>query len=50
MQPEPDERELLEGLELDAPLVGILMGSQSDAEVMDEAAKELDDAGHQPTR
>jgi 5-(carboxyamino)imidazole ribonucleotide mutase len=29
----------------DQPLVGILMGSQSDAHVMDEAAKELDALG-----
>ncbi len=29
----------------DQPLVGILMGSQSDAEVMDEAVKELESRG-----
>jgi 5-(carboxyamino)imidazole ribonucleotide mutase len=29
----------------DQPLVGILMGSQSDAQVMDEAVKELEDRG-----
>ncbi len=45
MQPEPDVRALLEDLELDAPLVGILMGSQSDMDVMQEAADELAERG-----
>ncbi len=29
----------------DSPLVGILMGSESDSEIMDQAAKELDSLG-----
>ena len=33
------------GLEVDAPLVGIIMGSKSDMEVMQKAAGELDDRG-----
>ena len=32
-------------LEVDAPLVGIVMGSKSDMEAMKSAAKELDDRG-----
>jgi 5-(carboxyamino)imidazole ribonucleotide mutase len=32
-------------LEVDAPLVGIVMGSKSDMETMQKAAKELDDRG-----
>ena len=35
----------LEELETDAPLVGIVMGSQSDMDVMQSAAKELDARG-----
>ena len=35
----------LEGLEVDAPLVGIIMGSKSDMPVMEKAAKELTDRG-----
>jgi 5-(carboxyamino)imidazole ribonucleotide mutase len=35
----------LEGLEVDAPLVGIVMGSKSDMPVMEKAAKELNDRG-----
>jgi 5-(carboxyamino)imidazole ribonucleotide mutase len=35
----------LEGLELDAPLVGIIMGSKSDMDTMEGAAKVLRDAG-----
>jgi 5-(carboxyamino)imidazole ribonucleotide mutase len=34
-----------EGIEVDAPLVGIVMGSKSDMEAMKSAAKELDDRG-----
>lgn len=33
------------GLEVDAPLVGIVMGSQSDMDKMQAAAKELDERG-----
>ena len=32
-------------LEVDAPLVGIVMGSKSDMDLMQKAAKELDDRG-----
>src|SRR5215217_9470463 len=35
----------LEGLEVDAPRVGIVMGSKSDMPAMEKAAKELTDRG-----
>jgi len=35
----------LAGMEVDAPLVGIVMGSKSDLPVMEGAAKELDERG-----
>jgi 5-(carboxyamino)imidazole ribonucleotide mutase len=35
----------LEGLEVDAPQVGIVMGSKSDMETMQKAAKELEERG-----
>ena len=35
----------LEGLEVDAPVVGIVMGSKSDMPIMEKAAKELTDRG-----
>jgi phosphoribosylaminoimidazole carboxylase PurE protein len=34
-----------EGLEVDAPLVGIVMGSKSDMPAMEAASKELDERG-----
>ena len=34
-----------EGLEVDAPRVGIVMGSKSDMEEMEKAAEELDERG-----
>jgi phosphoribosylaminoimidazole carboxylase PurE protein len=41
----------LEGLEVEAPLVGIIMGSKSDMDTMAGAAKVLRDAGiHHETR
>jgi len=40
-QAEPDVDSMLQGIEIDAPLVGILMGSSSDSEVMQGAADEL---------
>ncbi len=47
--PEPlEESEVqteLEGLDVDAPRVGIVMGSKSDMEAMQKAAKELEDRG-----
>ena len=42
---EPDVESLLEGLADETPLVGILMGSKSDAEVMEQAADELANRG-----
>jgi len=35
----------LEGLDVDAPRVGIVMGSKSDMETMEKAAKELEERG-----
>ncbi len=40
-QAEPDVESMLQGIEMDAPLVGILMGSSSDSDVMQGAADEL---------
>ena len=40
---EPEQE--FEGLDVDSPLVGIIMGSKSDLETMQKAAKELDDRG-----
>jgi NCAIR mutase (PurE)-related protein len=40
---EPEQE--FEGLDVDSPLVGIIMGSKSDMETMQKAAKELDDRG-----
>jgi phosphoribosylaminoimidazole carboxylase PurE protein len=42
---EPDVEVLLERLADETPLVGILMGSKSDAEVMEQAADELANRG-----
>jgi phosphoribosylaminoimidazole carboxylase PurE protein len=42
---EPAADEDLEALEVDAPRVGIVMGSKSDMEIMQKAAAELDDRG-----
>ncbi|HTU79353.1 MAG TPA: 5-(carboxyamino)imidazole ribonucleotide mutase [Solirubrobacteraceae bacterium] len=35
----------LEGIDVDAPRVGIVMGSKSDMETMEKAARELEDRG-----
>ena len=35
--------EILEGISMDAVLVGIVMGSESDREIMEKAANELDE-------
>jgi 5-(carboxyamino)imidazole ribonucleotide mutase len=43
--PEPAVERLLEEIEREAPLVGILMGSDSDLEVMSAAADELSERG-----
>lgn len=37
--------EEFEELDVDAPLVGIIMGSKSDMELMEKAARDLDDRG-----
>jgi phosphoribosylaminoimidazole carboxylase PurE protein len=37
--------EEFEGMDVDAPLVGIVMGSKSDMELMQKAARELDERG-----
>ena len=42
---EADPGEEFAGMEVDAPQVGIVMGSKSDMEAMDAAAKELTDRG-----
>lgn len=44
-QAEPDVESMLKGIEIDAPLVGILMGSSSDSDVMQGAADELTTRG-----
>jgi phosphoribosylaminoimidazole carboxylase PurE protein len=43
--PEPETIVELEDADVDAPLVGIIMGSQSDMDTMSGAAKVLEDAG-----
>ena len=43
--PEPQTLEQLEEVEPDAPRVGIIMGSQSDMDTMQGAAKVLEEAG-----
>jgi len=52
LTPEPGPPETLaaveeqfDGLEVDAPRVGIVMGSKSDMEAMEKAAKELEERG-----
>ncbi len=42
---ETDVEEEFSELEVDAPLVGIVMGSKSDMDAMQKAAKELEDRG-----
>ncbi len=42
---EPDVDAVIEAMEMDSPLVGIMMGSQSDAEVMQAASEELTTRG-----
>jgi phosphoribosylaminoimidazole carboxylase PurE protein len=41
----PEVEEEFADLEVDAPLVGIVMGSKSDMDLMQKAAKELEDRG-----
>ncbi len=42
---ESDVESELEGIDVDAPRVGILMGSKSDMEAMEKAASELEERG-----
>ncbi len=42
---DPELEAELEGIEVDAPLVGIVMGSKSDMPKMEKAAAELDERG-----
>jgi phosphoribosylaminoimidazole carboxylase PurE protein len=42
---EPEVEEVFEGMEVDAPLVGIVMGSKSDMPKMEKAAQELHERG-----
>ena len=42
---QPQTEAEFEGMEVDAPRVGILMGSKSDMPAMEKAAKELDERG-----
>ena len=42
---EEQVEEAFEELDVDAPVVGIVMGSKSDMEVMEKAARELDERG-----
>jgi phosphoribosylaminoimidazole carboxylase PurE protein len=42
---QPDVEEEFAELEVDAPLVGIVMGSKSDMDTMQKAAKELEERG-----
>jgi 5-(carboxyamino)imidazole ribonucleotide mutase len=42
---EADVEAALEGIDVDAPRVGIVMGSKSDMEIMQEAARELEERG-----
>jgi phosphoribosylaminoimidazole carboxylase PurE protein len=44
-EPEPDLDAQLEGIEVDAPLVGIVMGSKSDMPKMEKAGAELEERG-----
>lgn len=49
LAPEPiaeaDVETELEGIDVDAPRVGIVMGSKSDMEIMQQAARELEERG-----
>jgi 5-(carboxyamino)imidazole ribonucleotide mutase len=45
LEPMPEVEEAFEGIEVDAPRVGIIMGSESDKPAMEPAGKELKDKG-----
>lgn len=42
---DPEVESQLEGIDVDAPRVGIVMGSKSDMETMQQAARELEERG-----
>jgi 5-(carboxyamino)imidazole ribonucleotide mutase len=45
LEPMPEVEQAFEGIEVDAPRVGIIMGSESDKPAMEPAGKELADRG-----
>jgi 5-(carboxyamino)imidazole ribonucleotide mutase len=45
LEDDPDVETQLEGIDVDAPRVGIVMGSKSDMEKMSPAARELEERG-----
>ena len=45
LEPMPEVEEAFEGIEVDAPRVGIIMGSESDKPAMEPAGKELQERG-----
>ena len=45
LEPMPEVEEAFEGIEVDAPRVGIIMGSESDKPAMEPAGKELRERG-----
>jgi phosphoribosylaminoimidazole carboxylase PurE protein len=45
LEPMPEVEKAFEGIEVDAPRVGIIMGSESDKPAMEPAGKELKDKG-----
>jgi 5-(carboxyamino)imidazole ribonucleotide mutase len=45
LDPMPEVEEAFEGIEVDAPRVGIIMGSESDKPAMEPAGKELQERG-----
>jgi 5-(carboxyamino)imidazole ribonucleotide mutase len=45
LEPMPEVEEAFEGIEVDAPRVGIIMGSESDKPTMEPAGKELQERG-----
>jgi phosphoribosylaminoimidazole carboxylase PurE protein len=45
LDPMPEVEQAFEGMEVDAPRVGIIMGSESDKPAMEPAGKELEERG-----
>ena len=50
LDPMPEVEEAFEGMEVDAPRVGIIMGSASDKPTMEPAGEELQRARHRASR